>query len=98
MQLTLAVLVELNRRGLDELGQGECDAGEMVECCALSQSAVKPSRVLREAELVASRVDNQHGRYWLLSGRLADSDAWLAPYHRFWTKRLEALRAHLEQE
>jgi DNA-binding transcriptional ArsR family regulator len=100
MQSTFAVLAEPNRRRiLDELCQGERSVGELVEHLSLSQPAVsKHLRVLREADLVASRVDKQHRRYRLRPERLAEIDAWLAPYRRFWAERLDALETHLDQE
>jgi DNA-binding transcriptional ArsR family regulator len=100
MWSTFAVLAEPNRRRiLDELCQGERSVGELVEHLSLSQPAVsKHLRVLREAELVASRVDKQHRRYRLRPAPLAEVDAWLAPYRRFWAERLDALEAHLDQE
>jgi DNA-binding transcriptional ArsR family regulator len=100
MQSTFAVLVEPNRRRiLDELRQGERTVGELVERLSLSQPAVsKHLRVLREAELVASRVDKQHRRYQLRPERLAEIDAWLTPYRHFWADRLDALQAHLDRE
>ncbi|MGH2531168.1 MAG: ArsR/SmtB family transcription factor [Thermomicrobiales bacterium] len=100
MWSTFAVLAEPNRRRiLDELRQGEHSVGELVERLSLSQPAVsKHLRVLREAELVASRVDKQHRRYRLRPAPLAEVDAWLAPYRRFWAARLDALQAHLDQE
>src|SRR5687768_16128306 len=100
MWSTFAVLAEPNRlRILDELRQGERSVGELVERLAMSQPAVsKHLRVLREAELVTARVDKQHRRYRLRPARLAEIDAWLAPYRRFWADRLDALEAHLDQE
>ena len=100
MQSTFAVLAEPNRRRiLDELCQGERSVGELVERLSLSQPAVsKHLRVLREADLVASRVDKQHRRYRLRPARLAEIDAWLEPYRRFWAERLDALQAHLDEE
>jgi DNA-binding transcriptional ArsR family regulator len=100
MQSTFAVLAEPNRRRiLDELCRGERSVGELVERLSLSQPAVsKHLRVLREADLVASRVDKQHRRYRLRSAPLAEVDDWLAPYRRFWAERLDALKAHLEEE
>jgi DNA-binding transcriptional ArsR family regulator len=100
MQSTFAVLAEPNRRRiLDELCQGERSVGELVERLELSQPAVsKHLRVLREADLVAARVDKQHRRYRLRPAPLAEVDAWLAPYRRFWAERLDALQAHLDQE
>ena len=100
MQSTFAVLAEPNRRRiLDELCQGERTVGELVESLSVSQPAVsKHLRVLREADLVTSRVDKQHRRYQLQPERLAEIDAWLAPYRRFWAGRLDAFQAHLDQE
>ncbi len=100
MQSTFAVLAEPNRRRiLDELCQGERSVGELVERLSLSQPAIsKHLRVLREADLVAARVDKQHRRYRLRPAPLAEVDAWLAPYRRFWAERLDALEAHLDQE
>jgi DNA-binding transcriptional ArsR family regulator len=100
MQSTFAVLAEpYRRRILDELCQGERSVGVLVEHLSLSQPAVsKHLRVLREADLVASRVDKQHRRYRLRPERLAEIDAWLAPYRRFWAERLDALETHLDQE
>ena len=100
MLSTFDVLAEPNRRRiLDELRQGERSVGELVERLSLSQPAVsKHLRVLREANLVASRVDKQHRRDQLQPEPLAEVDDWLAPYRRFWDERLEALQAHLDQE
>jgi DNA-binding transcriptional ArsR family regulator len=100
MQTTFAVLAEPNRRRiLDELRQGERSVGELVEHLSMSQPAIsKHLRVLREANLVTARVDKQHRRYRLRPAPLAEIDAWLAPYRRFWADRLDALEAHLDQE
>jgi DNA-binding transcriptional ArsR family regulator len=100
MQSTFTVLAEPNRRRiLDELRQGERSVGELVERLSMSQPAIsKHLRVLREADLVAARTDKQHRRYRLRPAPLAEVDAWLAPYRRFWAERLDALEAHLDQE
>ena len=100
MWSTFTVLAEPNRRRiLDELRQGEKSVGELVERLSLSQTAVsKHLRVLREAELVASRVDKQHRRYRLSPAPLAEIDDWLAPFRQFWADRLDALEAVLDEE
>jgi len=100
MQSIFAVLAEPNRRRiLDELCQDERSVGELVERLSLSQPAIsKHLRVLREADLVAARVDKQQRRYRLRPAPLAEVDAWLAPYRRFWAERLDALETHLDQE
>jgi DNA-binding transcriptional ArsR family regulator len=100
MQLTFAAQAEpRHRRIRHELCQGERSAGDVVECLSLSEpDDSKHLRLLREADLVASRVDKQHRRYRLRPGPLAEIDTWPAPYHRFWAGRLDALQAHLDQE
>jgi DNA-binding transcriptional ArsR family regulator len=99
MQSTFAVLAEPNRRRiLDELRQGERSVGELVDSLALSQPAVsKHLRVLKDANLVTSRVDAQRRRYRLRPAPLAEVDEWLAPYRRFWADHLDALEAYLDR-
>jgi DNA-binding transcriptional ArsR family regulator len=99
MQSTFAVLAEPNRRRiLDELRQGERSVGELVDRLALSQPAVsKHLRVLKDANLVTSRVDAQRRRYRLRPAPLAEVDEWLAPYRRFWADHLDALEAYLDR-
>ena len=100
MWSTFTVLAEPNRRRiLDELVQGERTVGELVERLSLSQSAVsKHLRVLREAQLVSSRIDKQHRRYRLRPAPLAEIDDWLEPYRQFWADKLDALQAHLAED
>jgi DNA-binding transcriptional ArsR family regulator len=99
MQSTFAVLAEPNRRRiLDELRQGERSVGELVDRLALSQPAVsKHLRVLKDANLVTSRVDAQRRRYRLRPAPLVEVDEWLAPYRRFWADHLDALEAYLDR-
>ena len=99
MQSTFAVLAEPNRRRiLDELRQGERSVGELVDRLALSQPAVsKHLRVLKDANLVTSRVDAQRRRYRLRPAPLTEVDEWLAPYRRFWADHLDALEAYLDR-
>ena len=73
--------------------------GELVEGVSLSQPGVsKHLRVLREAGLVEVRIDAQRRWYRVRAEPLAEIDAWLAPYRRFWTERLDALEQHLDDE
>ncbi len=97
---TFEVLAEPNRRRiLDLLRRRELPVGELVERLSLSQPLVsKHLRVLREAGLVEVRVDAQRRRYGLRPQPLAEIDRWLAPYRRFWTKKLDALERHLERK
>jgi DNA-binding transcriptional ArsR family regulator len=68
-----------------------------VDHLGISQPATsKHLRVLREAGLVTARAEAQRRVYQLSSGPLAELDAWLAPYRRYWNDRLDALERHLE--
>jgi DNA-binding transcriptional ArsR family regulator len=91
--MTFAVLAEPSRRRiLDLLRERERSVGELVEDLRLSQSGVsKHLRVLREAGLVGVRVDAQRRLYQLRAEPLVEVDAWLQPYRRFWSARLDAL-------
>ena len=97
--MTFAVLAEPTRRTiLDLLRDGERPVGELVDRLRLSQPAVsKHLRVLREAGLVDVRSDAQRRLYRLRPEPLAEVDAWLAPYRRLWTRSLDALEKHLEE-
>jgi DNA-binding transcriptional ArsR family regulator len=93
-------LAEPNRRKIIELvGAEERSAGEIVDALSISQPGVsKHLKVLREAGLVSVRKDAQRRVYRLRPEKLAELDAWLAPYRRFWSGRLDALVDHLMRE
>jgi DNA-binding transcriptional ArsR family regulator len=97
---TFTVLAEPSRRRiLDLLRERERSVGELVEATALSQPGVsKHLRVLREAGLVDVRPDAQRRFYGLRPEPLAEIDAWLAPYRRLWSRRLDALERHLDEQ
>ena len=96
---TFDVLAEPRRRDiLDLLRVRERSVGELVDRLKLSQPGVsKHLRVLREAGLVEVRIDAQRRWYRVRAEPLAEVDAWLEPYRRFWTDRLDALERHLDQ-
>ncbi|HEY7236287.1 MAG TPA: metalloregulator ArsR/SmtB family transcription factor [Gemmatimonadaceae bacterium] len=86
------------RRVLDLLREQEHTVNELVDALDMSQPAVsKHLRVLRDAGLVDVRVDAQRRIYSLRAEPLADLDAWLAPYRKFWRGKLAALQRHLEK-
>ena len=73
------------RRILDLLRAGERSVGDLVDRLALPQPAVsKHLRALRHAGLVEVRRDAQRRWYRLRPQPLAQLDAWLDPYRRFW--------------
>lgn len=87
------------RRVLDLLREQERTVGELVDALDMSQPAVsKQLRVLRDAGLVEARVDAQRRIYTLRPEPLAELDAWLAPYRKFWRGRLAALQRHLASD
>jgi DNA-binding transcriptional ArsR family regulator len=96
---TFAVLAEPSRREiLDLLRERERPVGELVDHLRLSQPGVsKHLRVLRGAGLVEVRTDGRRRLYALRAAPLAEVDAWLEPYRKHWTERLDALERHLEE-
>lgn len=95
-----AVVAEPTRRRiLDELLDGEQPVNALVERLGMSQPSVsKHLRVLRDAGLVAVRIDRQSRKYRLQPDSLAEIEQWLEPYRKFWIGRLAALEDHLDEE
>lgn len=93
-------IAEPNRRKiLGLLSRSELPAGAVVEAMGLSQPGVsKHLKCLREAGLVSVRADGQRRLYRVQPHKLAEIDAWLAPYRRYWRGRLDALEDHLMRE
>lgn len=98
MATAFDVLAEPTRRRiLDLLLERPRSVGELVAWLGLSQPGTsKHLRVLREAGLVRVRQDAQRRWYELRPEPLAEVDAWLEPYRRFWEGRLDALERHLD--
>ena len=94
------VLADPTRRQILELlAERERSVSELVAAFRVSQPAIsRHLRVLREAGLVRVRDEGQRHIYRLEAQRLAELDAWLAPYRRFWAERLDALEQHLDKE
>ncbi len=99
MVSTFAVIAEPSRRAiLSLLASAERSVGDIEQELNLPQPSVsKHLRVLREAGFVESRVDAQRRLYRIKPEPLVEIDAWLAPFRRFWSVRLDALERHLEQ-
>lgn len=100
MNLALQALSEPHRMAIVAmLADGERPAGDFVDALPISQPTVsKHLSVLREAGLVTVRKDAQRRLYRLNPAPLAELDAWLQPYRRFWVARLDALENHLDKE
>jgi DNA-binding transcriptional ArsR family regulator len=93
------VVAEPNRRRiLDLLCADPRSVGELVEALGMNQPAVsKHLRVLKAARMVDVEVDAQRRVYRLRAAPLLELDAWLAPYRRFWSDRLDLLGRHLDR-
>lgn len=100
MHAALQALSEPHRMAiLSMLADGERPAGDFVDALPIAQPTVsKHLSVLREAGLVTVRKDAQRRMYSLNPKPLAELDAWLAGYRRFWNDKLDALEAHLDKE
>lgn len=99
MDALWTALADPHRRALlDALREGPCPVGALAGRLGLSQPATsKHLRVLRVAGLVLVRKDAQQRIYAVNPGRMAELDAWLAPYRKLWNERLDALGDHLDR-
>jgi len=87
------------RRILSLLLEGERSAGELVDALHLSQPAVsKHLKVLRDAGFAEVRADAQRRLYRLRPEPLAEIDAWLQPFRRYWATKLDDLERYLDEE
>ncbi|AZG08928.1 transcriptional regulator [Pigmentiphaga sp. H8] len=87
------------REMLRHLAQGERKVGDLAAPFTMSLAAAsKHLKVLEGAGLVRRRVQGRLHFCQLEPGPLADAQAWLSVYERFWNTRLDALQALLEAE
>src|SRR5262245_41931632 len=90
----------VRRRILELLAEGEHASGEVVEVIArefgITQSAVSQHlKVLRESGFATVRVDGARRVYAVDARPLADVDAWIERFRRFWGAPLEALATEI---
>ena len=90
----------VRRRILELLAEGERSAGELgavvQEQFGISQPAVSQHlRVLRDNGFATVRAAGNRRLYAVDAEPLREVDAWLDPYRRFWTQRLDALATEL---
>lgn len=97
---TLAALADPTRRTIVELlADGERSAGEIAAHFRTSRPGVsRHLAVLRRHGLVQVREDGRRRLYSLDPEPLAELDAWLRRYRRFWTNRLDALDTELRRQ
>jgi len=99
MESNFAIIAEPSRRAiLSLLASSERSVGDIEEQLNLSQPSVsKHLRVLREAGFVEARIDAQRRLYRIKPEPLMEIDAWLTPFRRYWSARVDALERHLDQ-
>ena len=95
----LEALADPTRRRIVELlAEGDRNAGELAAEFDVSRPAVsRHLRVLRERGLVRARELGTQRLYTLAPEPLAELDAWLERYRRFWPQRLDALDTQLRR-
>lgn len=100
LSLVFRALGDPTRRAMvRRLADGERTVGELAEPFRMSLAAAsKHVRVLEHAGLVRRRVQGREHRCRLDAARLADAQAWLAFYQRYWSTRLDALEALLAED
>ena len=89
---TFAALADPTRRRIVEmLAERDYAAGELARRFDMTQPAVSQHlKALRNAGLIRMRKDAQRRIYALHPAGLAELDAWLSRYRRFWNDRLDA--------
>ena len=98
MQAAAALADSTRIQILELLADNELEAGEIAARFPISRPAVsRHLRVLRESGLVHVRRDAQRRLYSLDPAPLAELDAWLERYRRFWTNRLDALDTEVKR-
>ncbi len=99
MESAFSILAEPSRRAiLTLLASGERSVSDLTSALNLSQpSASKHLRVLREAGFVEATIDAQRRVYRIRPEWLQEVDAWMAPFRRYWSGRIDALERHLDR-
>ena len=94
-----AALGDPTRRKIVEmLAARELPAGEIARRFDMTAPAVSQHlKLLRDAGLVNVRRDAQRRIYALDPGGLAELDAWLGRFRRFWSGHPDALEREFEQ-
>jgi len=99
MESAFTVRAEPSRRAiLTLLASGERSVGDLESALNLPQPSVsKHLRVLRDAGFVEATIDAQRRVYRIRPEPLQEVDAWMAPFRRYWSARVDALERHLDR-
>jgi DNA-binding transcriptional ArsR family regulator len=100
LSTTFAALADPTRRAiLRRLKDGEATVGELAAPHAMSLPSIsRHLKVLEEAGLIVKSRSAQWRPRRLDAGPLAEADAWLEPYRRFFETRLAGLEQQLSNE
>ena len=100
LDATFAALADPTRRGmLATLAGGERSIGDLAKPYAMSfAGAAKHVGVLERAGLVERRKAGRQQLCRLKAQPLAEAEAWLRQWDRFWTASLDRLEALLAEE
>lgn len=95
-----AILAEPTRRRiLDVLRRSDSSVGALVDALAVSQPTMsKHLKVLREGGFVSCRIAAQQRIYRIEAHPFQALDDWLEPYRRLWSRHLDALERHLDNQ
>jgi DNA-binding transcriptional ArsR family regulator len=89
----------VRREILASLRDGPRAVNDLAGLFELSRPAVSEHlSVLRKAKLVREEPRGQQRFYHLEPVPLAEVDAWLHPFERYWRKRMRAIDAALDQQ
>lgn len=100
LDVTFQALADPTRRGmLANLALGEKSIGELGEPFRMSfAGAAKHVKVLESAGLIARRKDGRRQICSLEAEPLAEAEAWLRQWEKFWTVRLDRLEALINSD
>ena len=99
LDATFAALADPTRRAiLARLATGQASVTELAEPFAISQPAIsRHLKVLERAGLISRGVDAQRRPRRIEPRALAEANAWLEKYRRFWEGNYQRLDALLEE-
>ena len=97
---TFTALSDPTRRHIVEsLAAGELSFGELADKFEMSRPAVSQHlKVLKDAEIVASRPDAQRRLYRLNDGALDELEQWIVTVRRYWNASLDNLERVLAED
>lgn len=99
VQDAFAAIADPTRRALlDMLLEGEAPVASLVDRVDVTFGAVSQHlKILRDAGLVERRAAGRQRIYSARAARLAEVDAWVARYRRFWSEKLDTLGGYLDE-